>query len=69
MIQATRPTALGLFFTPWLFDRSLLVAAGATFAAILVMFLCFWCGVGSRVLLASMALFYLAFALIALVWS
>lgn len=68
MIQATVPTALGLFFTPWLLDRSLLIAAGATFAAILVMFLYFRRGRGSRVLLASMALFYLAFALIALVW-
>ncbi len=68
MIQATVPTALGLFFTPWLFDRSLLIAAGATFAAILVMFLHFRRGRGSRVLLTSMVLFYLAFALIALVW-
>ncbi|TAN02577.1 MAG: sodium:calcium antiporter [Rhodanobacteraceae bacterium] len=68
MIQATVPTALGLFFTPWLFDRSLLIAAGATFAAILVMFLCLRRGRGSRVLLASMALFYVAFALVALVW-
>ena len=68
MIQATVPTALGLFFTPWLLDRSLLVAAGATFAAILMMFLCFRRGFGSRALLASVALFYLAFALIALVW-
>lgn len=68
MIQATVPTALGLFFTPWLLDRSLLVAAGATFAAILVMFLCFRRGYGSRALLASMALFYVIFALVALVW-
>lgn len=68
MIQATVPTALGLFFTPWLFDRSLLVAAGATFAAIALMFVFFRRGIGSRALLASMALFYLAFALIVLVW-
>jgi cation:H+ antiporter len=69
MIQATVPTALGLFFTPWLFDRSLIVAAVATFAAIALMFLFFRRGRGSRALLASMLLFYAAFALIALVWT
>ena len=68
MIQATVPSALGLFFTPWLFDRSLIVAAIATFAAVLVMFLAFRRGRGSRALLASMLVFYVAFALIALVW-
>lgn len=68
MIQATVPTALGLFFTPWLFDRSLIVAAVATFAAVLLMFASFRRGRGSRALLASMLLFYVAFALIALVW-
>lgn len=36
MSQATVPTALGLYFTPWLLDRSRLVAVGATFAAVLV---------------------------------
>jgi cation:H+ antiporter len=34
MVQATIPTALGLFFTPWLFDRALTVAAIVTAAAI-----------------------------------
>jgi cation:H+ antiporter len=34
MIQATIPTALGLFFTPWLFDRALTVAALITAVAI-----------------------------------
>jgi cation:H+ antiporter len=34
MIQATIPTALGLFFTPWLFDRALTVAGIVTAAAI-----------------------------------
>jgi cation:H+ antiporter len=34
MIQATIPTALGLFFTPWLFDKALTVAAIVTAAAI-----------------------------------
>ena len=34
MVQATIPTALGLFFTPWLFDRPLTVAALVTAVAI-----------------------------------
>jgi cation:H+ antiporter len=35
MIQATVPTSFGLFFTPWLLDRSMLMAGCATAAAIL----------------------------------
>ncbi|HZZ93777.1 MAG TPA: hypothetical protein VFE23_14545 [Usitatibacter sp.] len=35
MIQATVPTAFGLFWTPWLLQEPLLVAAGTTMAAIL----------------------------------
>jgi len=37
MIQATVPSALGIFFTPWLLDRSLLWAAAVTMVAIIVM--------------------------------
>jgi len=37
MIQATVPSALGLFFTPWRLDRPLLWAAGVTMAAIAAM--------------------------------
>ncbi|HEX7687830.1 MAG TPA: sodium:calcium antiporter [Burkholderiaceae bacterium] len=36
MIQATIPSALGIWFTPWLLDRPLLLAAGVTMAAIAV---------------------------------
>lgn len=64
MIQATIPTALGLFFTPWLLTPPLLVAAGATMLAILIMFLVFRQGRASRCLLAGMGLFYAAFAAI-----
>jgi len=39
MIQATVPTAFGLFFTSWLLDRSLLVAAATTAVAIGWLFL------------------------------
>ena len=35
MIQATVPTALGLFFTPWMFDRALALSAVLTFVAIM----------------------------------
>jgi cation:H+ antiporter len=34
MIQATIPTALGLFFTPWLFDNALALAGAITALAI-----------------------------------
>ncbi|WP_394761050.1 sodium:calcium antiporter [Phenylobacterium sp.] len=66
MIQATVPTALGLFFTPWILDRSLLVAAGVTAMAVAAMFLAFRRGMVSRVFLAAMAGFYLLFGAIVL---
>lgn len=39
MIQATIPSALGIFFTPWLLDRSLTIAALLTFASIGLMWI------------------------------
>ena len=62
MIQATVPTAFGLFWTPWLLDRSLILAGGVTVAAVAVMFFSFRRGVISRGFLASMGLFYALFA-------
>jgi cation:H+ antiporter len=61
MIQVTVPTALGLIFTPWLLDTALLVGAGATAAAVAIMFVAFGQGWISRKLLASMGLLYLLF--------
>jgi len=61
MIQATIPTALGLFFTPWLLGPPLLVAAGATVVAVGIMFLTFRRGIAARGLLAAMGLLYLGF--------
>ena len=58
MIQATVPTEFGLFFTPWMLDRSLVLAAGLTMAAVGVMFVAFRRGVISRGLLGGMAIFY-----------
>ena len=62
MIQATIPTALGLFFTPWHLSAPLLVAAGATMAAIAIMCIAFRRGIVSRWLLVAMGLFYAIFA-------
>ncbi len=62
MIQATVPTAFGIFFTPWLLDRSLILAGGVTAVAVAVMFLAFRRGVISRGFLATMGLFYALFA-------
>ncbi len=64
MIQATVPTALGLFFTPWILDRSLLVGAGVTAAAVAAMFLAFRRGMISRGFLAAMAGFYALFVVL-----
>ncbi|HTI66262.1 MAG TPA: sodium:calcium antiporter [Caulobacteraceae bacterium] len=64
MIQATVPTALGLFFTPWLLDRSLVLAAAITLVAVGMMYVAFRRGVVSRGFLATMALFYLLFGIV-----
>ena len=61
MIQATVPTALGLFFTRWLFDAPLMLAALVTMLAVGFLFLLFRAGRMSRGMLAGMALFYVAF--------
>lgn len=37
IIQATVPSALGILFTPWLFDRALIIAAAVTTVAIMLM--------------------------------
>jgi cation:H+ antiporter len=62
MIQATIPTAFGLFWTPWLLDAPLLLGAGVTAAAVAIMFVAFRCGVVSRKLLASMGFLYVVLA-------
>ena len=61
MIQATVPTAFGIFWTPWLLERSLILAAAVTTLAVAVLFVTFRRGVISRSLLASMGLFYALF--------
>lgn len=66
MIQATVPTAFGLFFTPWLLDRSLLVAAGVTGLSICFLFLAFRRGRVSGVVLSQVGWLYGLFGAAAL---
>jgi cation:H+ antiporter len=61
MIQATVPTALGLFFTPWLFDSALTVAAVVTAMAVGGLLFLLWRNVLTPLRLALFALFYAAF--------
>jgi len=61
MIQATVPSALGLFFTPWHLDPALLLSAGVTAAAVLYLFFAFRGGLVSGARLAQVGWLYLAF--------
>ncbi|MGZ4649566.1 MAG: sodium:calcium antiporter [Kineosporiaceae bacterium] len=62
MIQATVPSALGLFFTPWLFDEPLILAAVATTAAVGYLLTTLRLGRLTPGRLAAAALFYAGFA-------
>lgn len=62
MIQATIPTACGLFGTPWLFDRSLILAGGVTTVAVVALFLMFRGGRVTGKQLSWSSLLYLLFA-------
>jgi cation:H+ antiporter len=62
MIQATVPSAFGLFFTPWRFDASLTIAAGATALSIVYLILVMRGGRLTAGRLAGAALGYVAFA-------
>jgi cation:H+ antiporter len=67
LIQATVPSAFGLFFTPWLFDRALTVAAGVTFASVALMWWLLTRGRLSAAKLAWFASLYGVFVI--LVWG
>jgi cation:H+ antiporter len=71
MIQATVPTAFGLFFTPWRLDPPLILGAAITILAIVCMSVAFARGLVSRRFLTAMAGFYVLFAglLVALYWQ
>ncbi len=62
MVQATVPTALGLLFTPWLFDGALAVAAVVTAVAVAGLLTLLRCNALTPVRLALFALGYVAFA-------
>jgi cation:H+ antiporter len=62
MIQATIPTALGLFFTPWLFDGALALAAATTALAIAGLLVLLRRQALTPLRLSLFALFYAAFA-------
>jgi cation:H+ antiporter len=62
MIQATVPTALGLFFTPWLFDGALALSAGITAIAVLGLMLLLRRNRLTPILLTAFVVFYLIFA-------
>jgi len=62
MIQATVPTAFGLFFTTWILDPALLAAGAVTLVAVVALFLGFRSGRMSRPWLSAMAGLYVVFA-------
>jgi cation:H+ antiporter len=62
MIQATIPSALGLFFTPWLFDAPLIAAALVTMVAVGFLWLLFRRGTMDSRLLAAVGALYAVFA-------
>jgi cation:H+ antiporter len=62
MIQATVPSAIGLFFTPWLFDTPLALAGLFTMAAVAYLLIVLRLRRLTPVTLAGAALFYVAFA-------
>lgn len=63
MIQATVPSALGIYFTPWLFDRHLLIAALMTLASIIYLLITLKRNKISPHRLVYAGAFYLLFAL------
>jgi cation:H+ antiporter len=66
MVQATVPTALGLFFTPWLFDGPLAIAAAITLAAVAVLLALLRCNAMTPMRLTLVSLGYVLF--VALTW-
>jgi cation:H+ antiporter len=66
MIQATIPTALGLFFTSWMFSRELIVSGGITLVAVAVLLAVFSKNtVSARSLMPLAALYAFFIAIIA----
>lgn len=66
MIQATIPSALGILFTPWLFDSYLAAAALTTVFSITFLYFALHTNTISAKRLSFSALFYIAFVLVAI---
>lgn len=64
MIQATVPSALGILFTPWIFDKSLTIASIITTVSILFLLLTLKKSKLSAQRLSLAALFYVVFAVV-----
>jgi len=62
MIQATIPTAFGLFYTPWLFDHALVIAGFITILATGLLYSMFRGGDVTGEKLSRSSLLYLVFA-------
>jgi cation:H+ antiporter len=62
MIQATVPSALGLFFTPWMLDKTLIWAAAVTMVSIGGLYYLIRSGRFGPRALSAFGLFYLVFA-------
>jgi cation:H+ antiporter len=67
MIQATIPSALGLFFTPWLFDGPLIAAGLLTVVAVVALWALFRSGNVKSAGLMPVGLIYGIFALVVVV--
>lgn len=61
MIQATVPSALGIIFTPWILDKSLMLSAIVTFGAIIAIWTTLKIGCLSANKLSLNALLYVVF--------
>jgi len=68
MIQATIPTALGLFYTSWIFSRALIVSGIVTMVAVAVLLALFSGGAVKGRALVPLAALYGAFVAIIVVW-
>ncbi len=68
MIQATVPSAFGILFTPWMFERTLMAAGAVTLAAVVILLIAFKTGRATPAFLSAMALLYGVFGALVLVF-
>lgn len=68
MIQATVPSAFGIFFTPWLLDHALIWSGVVTGLAVTALFVVFRRGAMNGRVLSLFGLFYILFVLGIIFW-